>query len=570
METSNESPTSSTTTRKRSDSKLVRTTTFVPEVAPEGVWFWIPILWQRSSKGGLRLQVRWRHLFGCLLASAFAVWFGGASGAYFFVKYKRGFSEVEFTHMLLYPWREADYREARGRFWIAQGKKKLQDGELREAFYDLRMGLKHAPSDMDARLLLAQFYVMWQRAELAQTVLLEGLDFHGSDQDYLRTLLSFLLERQEDGVVLAITEEWLRRAPTEGPAEDLRTMTALARATAQFFRGNLDAAEETILLHKLDQLPDGKIMLLRVEWERGGRDVALERLQALTEEIPENEEVYAQYAAYLRETGRDDELRRSCLLRRIAYPEQSRPRIDLLYLHSKAGDETAVQAGLVELRSEFPRDPDVMMALGDFAANTGRPELAREIYEHCKANKLPWEGPALMSVEAFLVAGRYVEALEAVRSVMEENVEWGRRMLPIFNGLQAIAHYGLKDKESAQLFLEGFLEKAVVRADNLVAVSNRLVAVGAAAQARQVLARAVSLDPLNQAALAGLIRLDVQLDRADRMPPHVARLLTMRKPPRDLLAEAFDLLARDREMFAEGRAKLLDELERVIGVSNKL
>ncbi len=549
-----------------SDPKLVRNHAFKPEVAPEGWWFWLPVLWQRSSKVGLRLQVRWRHLFGCVGVMAAGLWLGGAGAAYFFVKYKRGFSEVEYSHMLLYPWREQEYRLARGVFWIAQGKKKLESGELREAFYELRIGLQHAPADREARLLLAQFYVMWQRAELAQALLLEGLDYHAADQEYMRTLLSFLLERQEDAVVLAITEAWLARSQDEKALSDLRAMTAMARATAQFFRGNLDAAEETVLRYGLGQIPDGQILLLRVGWERGERDVALERLQALTEEIPENEEVYAQYAAYLRETGRDDELRRLCLLRQIAYPNQPRPRIDLLYLYAKAGDESSVAAGVAELRADFPMNPEVLMALGDFAANTGRPELAREIYEFCKANQLPWEGPALMSVEALLVAGRYVDALEAVRTVMEDNEEWGRRMAPIFNGLQAIAHYGLKDAESAQLFLDGFLDKAAVRADNLVAVSNRLVSVGAGAQARQVLARAVELDPLNQAALTGLIRLDVQLERADRMPPHVARLLTMRKPPRELLVSAFDLLARDRELFAPGRAKLLDDLERVIGL----
>lgn len=549
-----------------SDPKLVRNNAFVPEVAPEGLWFWLPVLWQRSSKLGLRVQVRWRHLFGCVAFSFAGLWLGGAAAAYFFVKYKRGFSEVEYSHMLLYPWREQEYRLARGVFWIEQGKKKLESGELREAFYELRIGLQFAPTDREARLLLAQFYVMWQRAELAQALLLEGLDYHAADQEYMRTLLSFLLERQEDAVVLAITEAWLARSQDEMAPSDLRSMTAMARATAQFFRGNLDAAEETVLRYGLGQIPDGQILLLRVSWERGERDVALERLQALTEEIPENEEVYAQYAGYLRETGRDDELRRLCLLRQIAYPNQPRPRIDLLYLYAKAGDESSVAAGVAELRADFPMNPEVLMALGDFAANTGRPELAREIYEFCKANQLPWEGPALMSVEALLVAGRYVDALEAVRTVMEDNEEWGRRMAPIFNGLQAIAHYGLKDAESAQLFLDGFLDKAAVRADNLVAVSNRLVSVGAGAQARQVLARAVELDPLNQAALTGLIRLDVQLERADRMPPHVARLLTMRKPPRELLVSAFDLLARDRELFAPGRAKLLDDLELVIGL----
>ncbi len=559
---SSDSAASSTPQSGSVGQKLVRSTAFIPDVAPEGFWFWLPILWQRSKQTGLRVRVRWRHVAGCATVAAASVWLGGATAAYLVVKYKQGFAGVEYSHMLLYPWRKAEHRLARGEYWIERGKARMEAGELREAFYDLRLGSLHSPANRDARLLLAQFYVLWRRPEQAQATLIEGLDYHRGDVEYMRAILAFLLERQEDAIVLTLTEAWFAKAGAE--SAELRDLVAMARATAQFFRGNYDAAEETILSHRLHLIPDGRILLLRVEWERGDREVALERLRALTEELPENEEIYAQYASYLRETGRDDELRRLCILRRLTYPDQAGPRVDLLYLHHKAGDEAAVRADTAELRAEFSRDGQAMLALGDFAANTGRPELAREIYDHCRAHALPWEGPALMSVEAYLVAGRYAEALARVEAVMDENPEWGRRFAPVFNGLQAIAYYGLKQVEGAQVFLDGFLDKAVVRADNLVAVSNRLVAVGAAEQARQVLAKAVALDPLNQTALTGLIRLDVQLGYAERLPENVSRLLGMRKPSRPLLAEAFDVLASDRHLFAPGRAALFEALEKTL------
>jgi hypothetical protein len=167
-----------------------------------------------------------------------------------------------------------------------------------------------------------------------------------------------------------------------------------------------------------------------------------------------------------------------------------------------------------------------------------------------------------MTVEAHVVAREYRQSLEACRQMIKDNQEWGKRFYSVFNGLQAIANFGLKDTEAAQLFLSNFLNQSGVRAENLVAVSSRLIDVGAKDQARQVLAQAVKADPMNQTALAGLIRIDLDLGEADTLPVHLRTLLSMRKPPQALLRSAYDKLASDRYVFLPKRAVLLDELHK--------
>lgn len=518
---------------------------------------------QRTS-AGMRIRIAWRQALLTLLALIVLGWLGLAGAAYLFVKYRRDFSDVRFVHMLLYPAKQEEYRVARGDFLINEAKEQIKEQKLREAYYNLRVGVSQSPRNRDGRMLLAQFFVAFGKPYLAQDVLVEGLEFNRDDREYLQTLFSFLLQRQADNELIAMTDELLKDvAADQAPDERLR-LIAMARATAQFFRGNYDAAEDTLRRYRLQEAPDGQILGLRIEWERGEREIALNRLQSLTEQIPENEQVYGQYAAYLRETGRDDELRRLCLLRQISYPDRPRPRIDLLYVYDKAKDETAVQSGIEELFRDFPKNGEVMLALADFAANSGRPALALRIYDYCKDNGLPWEGPALMTVEAHVVARQYHEALETCRQMIKDNPEWGKRFYSVFNGLQAIANYGLGDTEAAQLFLNNFLNQAGVRADNLVAVSNRLMTVGAKDQARQVLAQAVKADPLNQTALVSLIKLDLEIGQADTLATSLRTLLTMRKPPRELLETAHTKLASDRYLFAPGRSTLLDELRATI------
>ena len=531
---------------------------------PEGLRKLLPFQIHRADSG-LRIIVDWKRAMATVFVLALLGWLGAAGTAYLFVKYRRGFSEVRISHMLLYPWKQAEYRVARGDFIIEEAKAELEGQNYREAFHGLRMGTSLSPGNRDGRMLLAQFYVIWQRPDLAQKLLVEGLELNRRDPEYLKALFSFLLQRQADAEVVRITEGLLMDAPTseDGISEQVQ-MTAMARATAQFFRGNYDAAEDTLRQYRLNDTVDGRILALRIEWERGERGVALGRLQALTEQIPENEQIYGQYAAYLRETGRDDELRRLCVLRQLSFPERPRARIDLLYLYDKAGDEASVAAGVEALLQDFAGNSEVLLALADFAANTGRPALARRIYDHCKQQNLPWEGPALMTVEAHVVARQYRESLEACRQMIKDNPEWGKRFYSVFNGLQAIANYGLKDTDGAQLFLTNFLNQAGVRAENLVAVSNRLIGVGAKDQARQVLAQAVRADPMNQTALAGLIRIDLDLGEADTLPVNLRTLLLMRKPPQELLQDAYDKLASDRYVFLPKRALLLNELHRAI------
>lgn len=524
----------------------------------------LPFRLQHSVRG-TRLRIAWKQTILTLILLLILGWSSLAAGAYFFVKYRREFPDVNFVHMLLYPIKKDDYRASRGDYLVAEGKKQLAEQNYREAFENFVNGLSLSPGNRDGRLMLAQFYTTWQRPDRAQRLLVDGIPYHANDEVYLLTVFTFLLQRQSDFELIDITDELLANAGEKRPVDARMQLVVLARATAHFYRGNYDEAEALIAKHEVAASPDGQLLQIRIDWDRGEKEAALAKLAAISTQAPDNEQVYAQYAAYLRELGRDGEMRRLALLRQITFPDRPRPRIDLLYLYSKAGDEVSVEREVEELFNDFKGNSETLVALADFAANTGRPELARRIYEHCKKMHLSWEGPALMTVEAHVVAKQYREALAACDQLIKENPEWGKRFQSVFNGLQAIANFGLNDEEAANLFLGNFLNQPGIRAENLVAVSNRLISVGANRQARQVLAQAVRSDALNQGALTSLIRIDLDAGNADTVAFHLRTLMTMRKPPRDLLQSAYQKLASDRFIFAPGRSELLDELNKTIG-----
>ncbi|AHF89396.1 hypothetical protein OPIT5_03045 [Opitutaceae bacterium TAV5] len=521
---------------------------------------WAPF--RLTLTGGTRhLRIIWKNLLVLLAVLLVGGWFALAGGLYFFVKYRQGFPEVRYRQMLFIfmPSQRKAYEVGRGNYMVEKAKEYIREGEWGKALPSLRIGVAKAPGNREGRLLLAQFYLAARRPELARDLLVEGLPekVTDADTDYLKTLFTFLFQQQQDDAVVALTGRLLRGQTEPTP---LNRLIALAHATAAYYRGNYDEAEDILTTFELSRMRDGILLNARIAWERGQRDQALAILRELSRQIPTDEEVYGQLVTYLRDASQESELRQTSLLRQLAYPDRPRPRIDLLYVYDKEKDKTRVQTTIDDIFRDFPENTETLLALADFAANTGRPELARRVLDHCRARNLNWEGAALMTVEAYVVAKEYRQALATVQKLLADNPEWSTRYASVFNGLQAIANYGIGETGPAYAFLKNFLNQSSVRAENLVAVSNRLVTVGAKSEAREVLVHAVQSDPLNQAALSGLVKLDIELGQTGELAGSIRKLLKMRKPPVAVLQSAYDTLGGDRFLFAPDQAAILDEI----------
>jgi Flp pilus assembly protein TadD len=533
---------------------------------PQG-WARLRPLTVRRTDDGWQVQIHWGGLLATLTLALGLGWGALAGAAYLFVRYERGFTGVRFTDMLLLPWREEAYEAARGDFFIKNAKEELAAGKPVKALFDLEVGVGKSPGNVEGRVLLAQFFTATRRADRAQRLLLDGLPLHRDDQSYLNALFSFLLQQQQDQVVMSVARSLLPPKPVVNLRNQL---IALADAQACFYRGNYDQAEDRILDYQLTDFRDGRLLTIRLEWERGEHSVALGHLREMAKLLPDDPEIYSQTVTFLREDGREAEARSESQHRQLTNPDNPYPRIDLLYAHQKDGDKQAVAEGVESILRDFANNGQALVALADFAANSGDPVLARRIYEHCKNDpdkRLSWEDPALMTVEAEVVAKDYQAALEWARRLLAANPDWAKRYYTIFNGLQAIASYGLGDEAGGQNFLANFVNQPNVRAENFVAVSNRLLAVGARGPARLMLAQAVKTDRLNQAALTSLIKLDVELNNAEELAAEIPRLLGMRKPDAGALQATYDKLGSDIFLFNPERTALLDKVRMALSAA---
>jgi Tfp pilus assembly protein PilF len=452
-----------------------------------------------------------------LIAMSLSIIFAGylflGLGVFLFIKYQRHISGVSPFDVWL-PSRWSNYRLLRGEHYLAQGQALLRQGSHQEALRLLRLGLTSAPNNLQGRLVLAQLYSDFRRPDLAAACLHDGFSLHRNHPSYLGPYLNFLFQNQQDARVLAIGRELLPLFP-DATARD--QLLALACATACYNLGNYDQAEDYIRIADLQKQREGRLLSLKIAWDRGYRELALLDLRSFADDHPDDPEIYAHLNARLREAGLYEEARRHSISFQIRHPSLARPRIDLLRAYLEIGEHSRAAQEIDALIRDFPSDATALIALADFAANTGDTSLANRLLLHAQSHRIDTAALAFLSIEAHLVARDFTTALSLTRTFLTANPSWSQSHQPLFNSLQAIAHYGLGDRESGDLFLANFLTNTNARADNLLAIADRLLSVAPTDSALRLLNKAIDADPLNQAALARLVSLELNFHRTAKL-----------------------------------------------------
>lgn len=492
-------------------------------------------------------RVRWRRVVGICTATAFALYLGLTAFIFWLVRHHWEANSVRLAAIAA-PWHWNGLQVARGDYRIRAAGRFAAEGKFREALIHARRGVAQSPANRDGRLLLADLLGGLERPEFMRRTLFEGLQYHSADPVYLRRLLTFLLAQQEDNNVVNLARARLARLPADC---DAARLLALAAATASYFRGNYDQADDFLRgVPRLTESRDGRLLVAKIEKERGYPELALVQMRQLAAEIPLDVEIHRELVNQLQGRGLDGEARRSLVAFQIAQPNLPEARVALLQAYRNDGDTSSVGREIDALLQDSATSSDVLFLLAEFGASSGDIALVRRVAGEGARRRLPETPYTLLAIEAAIVAGDYASALETTRRCAAEQVGARSPHLPVFDSLRAIAYAGAGDTSSARASLNNFLTHRNLRAENLLAVANRLAALNGGELAHQTLRRAVEIDPLNQAALARLIELDLLLNRVDDLPGHVERFVRMRRPSPQILRVAYHKMGSDLFLFS--------------------
>lgn len=499
-------------------------------------------------------QHRWSFIFLSMAIIVASIWGVATAGAYWYFKSVRGLKTMTYKDVIQ-PTHWSNIREALGDLYIEEAGAALKRGEADLAHRLYRIGVARSPGNATGRISLAQLYVAFRRPELAEDVLIGGLPYLESNSSYLSSTLQFLFEFQYDNELQRICDQHV-----QSPIPSVRHVAAFQSAALALQRGDFDGAETLILMHHLDQTPDGSLVLARADLERGYPELAATRLQALVDTDSGATAALGMLAEVHNRTGRKTESLLTHALRIADDPLGHQPRLARL-MHLSRNQESAILDAEIETYLRlFMNDQTALLALADFAANNGRPDLTRRIKDTFAQRNWPTDAPSLLYAEACIRATHYAEGLTALELYLRDNPQWAMRYGPAIDGLRTVALYGLNRTDDAQLQLEHLLGQSNLRAENLLVVTERLLSLGRPEAARLALSRAADLDPKNQAALAALVRLEAEQGYLDTLPAHLVKFLAVRRPSREVLNIAYRRIGSDLNLYQPDQQRLLVEL----------
>lgn len=521
------------------------------------------VVQRKEPDGRVHIAIRWARLFTTLFVLFIASWISVAAALFGYFKYKKEFDEVTFTGMIALPFRMQEHRKEMGDYHIKTGLAEIKEGNYRDALRLLRLGVVRSPSNLEGRRMLAEFYeVALKRADIAAELMLKGLDLNGIDDiDYLKQTLRVLLRNQMDEKIQQLADKYL---PNEPDLTDRNRTLAFSAANANYLRGNFDQADDYLISYNLIQLIEGLLLSAQISWDRGNQIAAITKMEHSLSRFPNSEPLLMQLSRYHREMGDIDKARRYAILRNVKDPLSPAPRLELLYIYNKSNDVERELRETQRMLKQFRDDESALQSLANFAADTGKIDLARRTYEEALENEFAIDPFALLLIESHLVSKDYEGALSFSEELLKENPNWLKNRWAIFNSLRAVASYGTNRPDLGEIYLQHFIDEENNPPQTYLAVSRRFIDTDRSQQARKILTTAYRRTPTNQKILSELIRIELELGHTENLNHLLNRLLLMRRPQMDLLVEAYEKLGSDRFIFTPDRESLLLQLSAIL------
>lgn len=521
------------------------------------------VVQRKEPDGRVHIAIRWARLFTTLFVLFIASWISVAAALFGYFKYKKEFDEVTFTGMIALPFRMQEHRKEMGDYHIKTGLAEIKEGNYRDALRLLRLGVVRSPSNLEGRRMLAEFYeVALKRADIAAELMIKGLDLDGIDDiDYLKQTLRVLLRNQMDEKIQQLADKYL---PNEPDLTDRNRTLAFSAANANYLRGNFDQADDYLISYNLIQLIEGLLLSAQISWDRGNQIAAITKMEHSLSRFPNSEPLLMQLSRYHREMGDIDKARRYAILRNVKDPLSPAPRLELLYIYNKSNDVERELRETQRMLKQFRDDESALQSLANFAADTGKIDLARRTYEEALENEFAIDPFALLLIESHFVSKDYEGALSFSEELLKENPNWLKNRWAIFNSLRAVASYGTNRPDLGEIYLQHFIDEENNPPQTYLAVSRRFIDTDRSQQARKILTTAYRRTPTNQKILSELIRIELELGHTENLNHLLNRLLLMRRPQMDLLVEAYEKLGSDRFIFTPDRESLLLQLSAIL------
>lgn len=432
-----------------------------------------------------------------------------------------------------------------------------------------QIAAKADPKNLRARLILAILVDAGGDPATALKLMHAGLKFIDLDApvtaSYFSKYFEMLSALQQDFVASDQAQKILKN-PTV-PAQT-RRLVALAGAFALYNRGLYGESLDLIARERVDDSVQGRILKARNLFAAGKRAEAAALLEESIRQFPaeKREPIFNQLSRFSSETGDYRNVLDVARRQLEENPDVLGPRLRRLFAYEQLGDGEAFDAELESIFAQFSGSQSALVALSNFAAEQGLPDLALRCMNTARSRNFDTALFVAATVEALVAAERPTDAISVYMQVSGANPHAFEGFETALSAVLASAYAEAAKRESdpakaeplrahSELLLNQFLDDGAASPENFLAVIRHFRRIGRDDIAGKVATAALKKFPWHSQIRADWISLQLAEPEAlarISVPAEVRTLAQMRRPNPSVWKEVLAWLDATEEASDDG------------------
>lgn len=531
-----------------------------------------------------RLRPRWGILL-ITLGSLAVIGYLSLAGVYYALnRWHRGVHDTTYGHMLVYVFPEPlpvlgvswapgpikrtveSVRKQQGKKLsaelFARGKAAMEKGDLRNASFLILQASRLDPQNTEARLLSSQVMLAYRRDDDAIEIMEEALAVITDKPEFALEYIRMCFAKEQEYRVIAMAKYVLAHEATSPAVRDL---FAKALASAQFQRGDFAGTRATIEKYNLSRTPEGFMLNVRMLWETGKNDEAIAMLEPVAMASTKDPSFLTALIELKRKNDDLNGARAAASLYLLRANDRYQAHIKLFEL-LESPEETPRRIEAIERYiKSFSNNEAAMLLLSEYASDRGDTELCRRVMLIANEQKFA-DAPRfeLLYIEAHLKAERYQETVAFVDKLFMDNPPWLPKYRQVFDCLRMVAQMSMNRHDMSEIGFNRLKDRAeVLPLAFMTTVAKKLVQIGRTEDAMRVIDLAYYRNGKSHTALNNVVDVHLLAGGSPDTPKLLAQLLRNRRPNKDILKMARDVIAGDAYLFEPDREKLLLQIERM-------
>lgn len=389
-----------------------------------------------------------KRLLLYVLAGLLALYLGGATAGFLFVRYVRKNQSITFLDVALLRWREVRRGMAAQQFAKAQAE--WNAGNYQVAFLAFNFAVNNDPANIPGRLNAARFLQAAGSVPMALSTLEAGLVRAPDDAQLIERTFDLLLGTGRDQRAL----ELLRQRPASAFSGPRGVLLRMYELEATLNQGDIAVAKKLLEQHpEVAKLDRARPVVARLLWESKERLRAIELLADHVRNRPADSGACVQLAQWQIAAGMTDDAVRTAEMAAAKSPGDLALRVlvlEALAARTSRGNEWNV--ALVSYLKEFGDRPEALRQLAVLAGRQGWVDIARAVYDLGALREPDVSGLALGYCDALTRRSRFREAQQVLAQVEAQALDGSAPLMIQLRMRQVLVAAALADKAAVREF----------------------------------------------------------------------------------------------------------------------